>query len=199
MARPALLVADVQNGVVDLVLGTGLSARKESYLQRMSTTITAARKAGIQIIYCVIDLRQGHPEVKPDSALQKALQFMGNFLEGEGSNVHASITPQCHDGDLIVYKRRVSAFVGSDLEIVLRSLAVGNLVVTGLSTSGVVLSTIRQAADLDFDVTVLEDLCAEMDSVAGGNLHNVLVESVFPSQATVMESQAWIDSLDISS
>jgi nicotinamidase-related amidase len=196
MAKSALLVADIQNGVVNLVLGTGPSARKEAFLQRMSTTIKAARKAGVQIIYCVIDLRKGHPEVKPHSALHKALNFMGRFLEGEGSKVHASIAPQEDEGDLIVYKRRVSAFVGSDLEIILRSLGVGDLAVAGLSTSGVVLSTVRQAADLDFDVTVLEDLCAEFDSVAGEGTHRVLMENVLPGQALVMNSGVWVDGLE---
>jgi hypothetical protein len=50
-------------------------------------------------------------------------------------------------GDLIVTKRRVSAFTGSDLEVVLRAAGTEHLVLTGIATSGVVLSTLRQAAD----------------------------------------------------
>jgi nicotinamidase-related amidase len=48
----------------------------------------------------------------------------------------------------------VSAFSGSDLEVLLRSLGVGTLVLTGIATSGVVLSTLRQAADLDYRLIV---------------------------------------------
>ncbi|KAJ5934186.1 hypothetical protein N7466_003733 [Penicillium verhagenii] len=190
MAETVLLVADVQNGVVDLVLGS--SSHKDEYLRRMSTAIIAARRAGVQVIYCVIDLRKGYPEVKVNSALHNALKFMGRFLQSDGStDIHADIAPQ--EGDLLVHKRRVSAFVGSDLEIILRSQGIENLIVTGLSTSGVVLSTVRQAADLDFNVTVLEDLCFEMESQE--DTHKLLIEKVFPAQATVKTSQAWIDGL----
>ncbi len=44
----------------------------------------------------------------------------------------------------MVTKKRVSAFAGSDLEVVLRSLEVDSLVLTGIATSGVVLSTTAQ-------------------------------------------------------
>lgn len=58
------------------------------------------------------------------------------------------VAPQ--DNDIVVTKRRVSAFAGSDLDILLRSQVIDHLVLTGVATSGVVLSTLRQAADLDY-------------------------------------------------
>ena len=63
----------------------------------------------------------------------------------------------------MVTKRRVSAFAGSDLEVVLRSGEVGHLVLCGIATSGVVLSTLREAADRDYRLTVLSDLCVDPD------------------------------------
>src|SRR5690348_17878292 len=50
--------------------------------------------------------------------------------------------------------------------------AIGDLVLCGISTSGVVLSTLRQAADLDFGLTVLRDACADADD----EVHRVLTE-----------------------
>ena len=91
--------------------------------------------------------------------------------------------------DVVVVKKRVSAFAGSDLDVVLRSLGVTSLVLTGISTSGVVLSTLRQAADLDFDLTVLSDACADTDP----EVHRVLLEKVFPRQAAVVTTDRWID------
>ncbi|MFI5915992.1 cysteine hydrolase family protein [Dactylosporangium sp. NPDC051541] len=85
------------------------------------------------------------------------------------------------DGDIPITKRRVSAFAGSDLEMVLRSSGIEHLVLTGIATSGVVLSTLRQAADLDFQLTVLADGCLDNDE----EVHRVLVEKIFPRQAEV--------------
>ncbi len=52
----------------------------------------------------------------------------------------------------LIDQRRVSAFAGSDLEVLLRARGSGHLVLAGIATSGVVLSTLRQAADLDYTV-----------------------------------------------
>ena len=85
-------------------------------------------------------------------------------------------------------KRRVSAFAGSDLDMILRSSEVDELVLCGISTSGVVLSTLRQAADLDYQLVVLQDGCADPDP----EVHRVLLEKVFPRQADVMTVDDWI-------
>ena len=87
----------------------------------------------------------------------------------------------------IVTKRRVSAFTGSDLEVVLRAAGVDSLVLTGIATSGVVLSTLREAADRDYDLTVLADCCGDSDP----EVHRVLTEKVFPRQAEVTTVADW--------
>ena len=84
-------------------------------------------------------------------------------------------------------KRRVSAFAGSDLEVLLRGLGAGTLVLTGIATSGVVLSTLRQAADLDYRLVVLADACLDADP----EVHRVLAEKVFPRQAEVLTVAQW--------
>jgi len=89
----------------------------------------------------------------------------------------------------VVTKKRVSAFTGSDLEVLLRANGIRHLVLCGIATSGVVLSTLREAADKDYQVTVLSDLCADMDA----EVHRVLLEKVFPRQAAVVTTAEWID------
>ena len=84
-------------------------------------------------------------------------------------------------------KRRVSAFAGSDLDVVLRAGGIEELVLCGIATSGVVLSTLRQAADLDYRLTVLRDACADADA----EVHRVLSEKVFPRQADVVDVADW--------
>jgi nicotinamidase-related amidase len=90
-----------------------------------------------------------------------------------------------------VTKRRVSAFTGSDLEVVLRSREITTLVLTGIATSGVVLSTLREAADKDYELFVLSDCCADGDP----EVHRVLLEKVFPRQAEVLDSETWAGTL----
>jgi len=74
---------------------------------------------------------------------------------------------------------------------VLRGLDVDTMVLTGIATSGVVLSTLRQAADLDYRLVVLADGCLDADP----EVHRVLTEKVFPRQADVTTVDEWIAQL----
>ena len=117
---------------------------------------------------------------------------MGGFVEGDPSTELSSVITYLHDGrDIVVTKRRVSAFAGSDLDVVLRGLGIENLVLGGISTSGAVLSTVRQAADLDYSLTVLIDLCLDPDE----ELHGVLMEKVLSRQAHIKSTEEWIQGL----
>jgi len=66
---------------------------------------------------------------------------------------------------------------------------VRTLVLAGIATSGVVLSTLRQAADLDYGLVVLRDACADADE----EVHRVLLDKVFARQADVLTVDEWID------
>jgi len=93
--------------------------------------------------------------------------------------------------DIIVTKKRVSAFSGSDLDMLLRAGGISRLVLAGIATSGVVLSTVREAADRDYVLTVLADGCLDADE----EVHRVLIEKIFPRQADVISISSWIESL----
>jgi nicotinamidase-related amidase len=91
-------------------------------------------------------------------------------------------------GEVRVTKRRVSAFTGSDLEVVLCARGISHLVLlAGIATSGVVLSTLRQAADLDYRLTVLAGGCLDADP----GVHQILLGTVFPRQAEVTTIADW--------
>lgn len=75
--------------------------------------------------------------------------------------------------------------------MLLRAARADSLVLAGISTSGVVLSTLRQAADLDYRLTVLADACADADP----EVHRVLTAKVFPKQALVTTANEWIAGL----
>jgi len=100
--------------------------------------------------------------------------------------VHPDVAPAA--GEVTVIKRRVSAFAGSDLQVVLSAFGISHLVLTGISTSGVVLSTTREAADKDYRITILADCCADRDE----EVHRVLTTKIFLNQADVLTAAEWI-------
>ena len=57
----------------------------------------------------------------------------------------------------------------------------------GHATSGVILSTVRLAADLDYHVIVVEDGCADRDP----DVHTLLMEKVFPHKPRWSVPQRW--------
>ncbi|KAJ7688800.1 isochorismatase hydrolase [Mycena olivaceomarginata] len=189
MGKTALVLLDYQVGILNHF------SEPTKLLGRVSAAARAARAANHPVIYVTVELRAGHPEISPFNFSAKRVKATGGFVQGDPSvAVHPDVAPQ--EGDISVVKRRVSAFQGSDFDAVLRGLQVDALVLAGVATSGAVLSTLRQAvdrhymqaADLDFKLTVLEDLCLDGDD----EVHRVLVEKVFPRQATVTSSEEWI-------
>ena len=142
------------------------------------------------MIYVRVAFRPSAPEVSPRNRAFAAIGRSGSFGEDDAATqLHPDLA--LHPGDLVVVKKRVSAFTGSDLEVVLRALDVRSLALAGIATSGVVLSTLRQAADLDYELTVLSDGCTDADS----EIHRVLMEKVFPRQATVITVEEWVGQL----
>lgn len=179
-ARAALLVMDFQSSIVANFAG----GDQAGLLERTQAALAAARGAAVQVIYVAIGFRAGHPEVSPRNAAFSELRSSGRFAAGDpNAQIHPALAPR--EGDITVTKRRVSAFSGSDLEVVLRSKGIETLVLAGIATGGVVLSTLRQAADADYRIVVLSDCCADRDP----EVHRCLLEKVFPRQAEVMTGE----------
>ena len=184
MTPTALLIMDVQQGIVERF------ARDAAYLDRLAVAIAAARDAGVTVIHVAVAFRPGHPEISERNKTFSAITGTGRFTDGDpGMQIPAVVAPA--PGEVTVIKRRVSAFTGSDLEVLLRARGIGHLVLAGIATSGVVLSTLRQAADLDYRLTVLADGCLDADP----EVHQVLLGKVFPRQAEVTGVAEWAASL----
>ena len=180
MAKSALLVMDVQRSIVDI------AEADSAYLAGLARAADTARSVGIPVIYVVIGLRPGTPEVSTRNKALSAVVRDGLFAEGDpGTEIHPGVAPR--QGDTVVTKRRASAFSGSDLDLVLRSRGIDSLVLTGIATGAVVLATLYQAADLDFGLTVLADGCLDPDP----DVHRFLLEKLFPRQADVTTVDDW--------
>jgi nicotinamidase-related amidase len=174
----ALLVMDVQERIVNRF------AQTDDFLKRINTVIDAARAASIPVIYVMVTFRPGYPEVSPNNkSFSTIKQQQASAMTA--SEIHPAIALQ--PTDIVVTKRRVSAFTGSDLEVVLRAQGISRLVLCGIATSGVVLSTLREAADKDYQLTVLSDCCLDSDE----EVQRVLLSKVFPRQAEVVSAEEW--------
>jgi nicotinamidase-related amidase len=178
----ALLVMDVQRGVVERFAPDG------ALLDRLRGAIRAARAKEVPVIFVRVAFRPGHPEVSEMNRTFAALTRQAEISFGESDDatqIHPALEPRPEDA--VVVKKRVSAFAGSDLEVLLRSLGVTHLVLSGIATSGVVLSTLREGADRDYQLTVLSDACGDGDA----EVQRMLMEKIFPRQAEILTVAEW--------
>ena len=177
---------DVQNSIVERFADSA-----PSLLEALGRAAASARASRIPVVYVRVAFRPGAPEVSPNNRIFAALADSSTFVtNGAASQIHPAVEP--HPGDIVVDKKRVSAFAGSDLDMVLRAQGVQTLVLAGIATSGVVLSTLRQAADLDYGLVVLRDGCADADE----EVHRVLLDKVFPRQADVLAADEWVAGME---
>ncbi len=183
-SRSVLLLMDFQHGIVERLDNPAVVAAADRAAK-------AARAAGIPVMFVRVAFRPGYPEVADSNNTFAAAARSGDAYTQDhpATQLHPALAPE--PGEPVIVKRRISAFTGSDLDVLLRGAGADTLVLAGISTSGVVLSTVRQAADLDFRLTVLADACGDPDA----ELHRVLTEKVFPRQALVTSADEWIASL----
>lgn len=182
----ALLVMDCQGYMVDKL---PLEARAK-LLDNLSKVIRAARDHAVIVIYVIVQYRSGYPEV-PSSSGKFSRQKKDKILQ-EG-NPDAEICSKVHPqpGDIIIVKKRMSAFTGTELDIILRSKNINTLVLSGVSTLGAVESTARNAYDMDYQIFILGDCCA--DRVSGS--HEIALNWMMPRISTVYSSEEFIASI----
>lgn len=181
----AVLFMDFQNGIVGRI-----PEHAAGLLGRAASVLEAARAAGAFVVYVKVGFRPGHPEINEQNPTFAAAKQAGAFLlHSQEGAVHDAVAPREHEPTVV--KHRVGAFSGTDLEILLRARGINTLILLGISTSGVILSTVRYAADADYRLWVVEDGCADVDA----ETHRVLMEKVFPRQTTVTTCEAVIVAL----
>jgi len=81
--------------------------------------------------------------------------------ESEGAKIHETLLPQ--DGEQRVLKHEVNSFKGTELESILRSQAITDLVIVGAMSHMCIDAVVRAAKDLGFNNTVIHDACATLD------------------------------------
>lgn len=178
-ADTALLVMDFQTGIAE-------TEAAQPSIGKAAQALAAARAAGMPVFFVKVGFRPGHPEICPEGTQFSAMRATGRLVEPE---IIPAVTPL--PSEPVVTKHRISALAETELPTLLRAHGVRHLVMAGISTSGVILSTTRAAADLDFRITILADACHDPDP----DTHAFLLEKILPRQATITEVAAFFDGL----
>ncbi|WP_134728807.1 cysteine hydrolase family protein [Amycolatopsis nivea] len=176
----ALIVGDIQRGITD-----GYPFARQ-VVAPLTGLLPRARKAGALVVFVHFAMRDNGTDL-PDGALYRSFFDAGDaFHEGSpGTELALPVSEE----DVVVLKRRASAFAGTDLDLVLRARGVRDLAVAGVATSAMVTATCYDAADRGYPVTVLRDGCADSDPA----VNDFLLDKVFPSRGfEVVSCAGWI-------
>jgi len=124
LGRSALVLLDYQNYNVHpdgywASVTPGLIERVAPALRHTAAALAAAREAGICVVHVQNAWREGHPDVSPHAPWQADAKAAGRSTEGSwGVEFFAPLAPV--DGELVVRKRAVSGFAGTELDRLLR-------------------------------------------------------------------------------
>lgn len=186
-ACSAVLSMDFQTAIVSIY-----GKNQPGFLTRARSVLQRARSLGMAVIHVQVAFRPNFPEISPRNALLSALKtywMEKHTFEGASGAIHPDLSPE--GNDIVITKHRVNAFAGTDLEMILRARNIDTLVLLGIATSGVVLSTLLHAADQDYRLFVIGDCCADLDP----EVHACLIEKVFSRQAAVVSAKEFLDAL----
>jgi nicotinamidase-related amidase len=174
----ALLVMDFQRGVVERI------AESDALLTRVQQAIVDVRDRGGTIAYVRVAFTEADwAAIPPANAIFSRVRENRLMHDEDPSTAIVDrLAPQ--PGDIVVRKTRVGAMSTTDLDRQLRDRGIDTLVLAGLSTSGVVLSTLIEAADRDYRLYVLSDGTDDPDP----ETHDVLLGKVFPRRAQVIDT-----------
>lgn len=187
-ARTALLVMDYQACIL------GRLPDADALLDRAAEAIALVRRAGGTVGYVRVAFTDADIAAVPSTNKSFArVADAGAAMQDDSPHTRIDERVAPRDGDVVVRKTRVGAFSTTDLDEQLRGRGIDTLLLAGISTSGVVLSTVRDAADRDYRLVVVSDLCADPDE----EVHRVLTERVYPRQADVVTAGELPDLLGV--
>lgn len=158
------LVLDMQNELCNLDGPAGKSPmadalKNRKIIENTAATIARAREAGVAIGFVRVGFSPEYQECPKNSPLFGGAAKYGMFKLGTwGTEIHPAFEQR--PGDVQVTKHRVSPFYSTTLEAQLRAGGYQRIYVSGVSTQAVVQATVRDGHDRDYDMVVIEDLCA---------------------------------------
>ena len=148
-SKTAVIVVDMLN---DFVKGELSCEQSGAIVPPIHTLLSDARREGVPIFYC----NDHHiPNVDPELKLWGQHAIAGT----EGAKIVSELTPQ--HGDYVILKHCYSGFFQTDLHLLLTSLGIKNLIITGLYTNICVRHTAADAFCWGYQIYVPKDcVCA---------------------------------------
>ncbi|MDQ3819582.1 MAG: cysteine hydrolase [Acidobacteriota bacterium] len=186
--RSAVMSMDYMTGIVSIYA----KDNQEKLTSRAASVLKEARSLGMPVIHVQVAFRPGLPEVSERNQLFGAIKTSEQhqqLFKGAYGAIHAAVAPL--EDEVVITKHRVSAFEGTDLEMILRAGDIDTLIMFGIATSGVVLYSLLHAADRDYRLIVIKDCCVDTDR----EVHDCLVEKIFSRQAAIVAAREFIESL----
>ncbi|MBR0724203.1 isochorismatase family cysteine hydrolase [Bradyrhizobium manausense] len=161
-------------------------------IERTSKLLKTARAANLLVVHVKVGFRTNYPEISPRNKLFTWLKENQLFAPGSPSGqIHPALAPT--DFEPVVVKHRVGAFTGTDLERILRANEIDTVIIAGISTSGAVLSAVRQAFDLDYRLVLAQDCCADLDA----EVQKVVVEKIIAAHATIASAAQIVRAIQV--
>jgi nicotinamidase-related amidase len=161
-------------------------------LPTLKRAIAFCREQGIRVIYTTHAHRRDGCDMGRFADLWPPIRHGAGLVEGEpGIEIYPEIAPRADE--IVITKRRYSAFYGTDLEIILRGLGVDTVVISGVTTENCCHATARDALFRDHKVVFLSDATATFDypdvgqgGMAAAEVHRATL--VILSVSTIIEN-----------
>jgi nicotinamidase-related amidase len=174
----ALLIADYSTEAIS----TLPHAIDRKCLAKTLSLQEAARRVRMLVCYTATVFRENYVEVSERNKMNSQRKRSGQAAVSDPlAVIHPAIKPAT--GEPVIGKHRVNVFYGTDLALIFNANNVDTLILLGHSTSGVVLSTTRYAADADYRIFIVEDCCMDREPA----VHDFLCQKIFPRQADVVQ------------
>lgn len=169
-SKTVLLALDYDNDIVHpdgkfAAWGFPQEVVRRNVLPNTQGLLATARRAGVPVVYVKVAFRPGMAGIPQNAPLWQGAAQAEALVEGTwGAEIHDDMKPQ--PGEIVVVKRRVSAFYHTDLQLVLAQLNVTTLIICGVATNYTVEGTARDAADSGYEVIIAEDCCSTLTEEA---------------------------------
>ena len=171
-AQTALVVMHYQTDILGLFPSVA-----PALLANTRTLCDAARGKGVSVYFANLRFSPGYPEVSALNKNGQGIKQLGLFIDDQTS-------PELgrQDNEPLIIAHRASVFFGTDLEVRLSAQGIDSLIMVGIASTGVVLSSVAYASDADFRLYTVKDCCYDPDHV----VHDHLFSTAFDSRTTVL-------------
>ncbi|GBH28433.1 hypothetical protein BvRS1_54820 [Burkholderia vietnamiensis] len=137
----------------------------------------AARAGGVHVCFANLHFSPGYPEVSPRNKNGQGIKQLGRFVDDGPCPELGRL-----DGEPLIAAHRASVFFGTDLQARLAARGIDTLILVGIASTGVVLSSVAHASDADFRLYTVKDCCYDPDPI----VHEHLFATAFETRTTVL-------------